>query len=497
MSNPTFSAGRKWQIALHVAVAVFSFCAIVAMLNYLSARHFMRFHWSARADMELSPRTLALLGAMTNDVEITVFFDTDSEVYTPVVRVLEEYLAATPRLTVRKVDPYRSPAAAQSVRSEFGLDPEMDDDLVIFRHGDRMRVITDRMLADYDFERVDNANQFEVRRRYRAFRGELMFTSAIADVIAQRQLRAYFLTGHNEHNPTSSEIQMGYAGFASLLTENNLTFDLLNLGPAGEIPRDCDLLIVAGPRSALLPNELDRIEQYLNQGGRLLALFNVESVVGGTGLERLLAQWGAVVGRNLVEDPEYAVKGQTAIFQTSGYGTHPIVAPLGDVRLMVLYPRTVARQRTDGATLAGTALTELVYSSTNSVLRSRIDNGQFTTTGADPTGPFPLALAVEKGGLPGVVSQRGGVTRIVAIGDSFLFGNDFLNQLGNRDFASQVINWLQDRSELMGGIAARPMVEYELALTPAQLRFVWLMLVAVLPAGVLLIGLAVWLRRRT
>ncbi|HAV63080.1 MAG TPA: hypothetical protein DCY13_12040 [Verrucomicrobiales bacterium] len=497
MTTTSFSRGLRWRIAFHVAVAVLSFVAIVAMVNYLSARHFMRFHWSDRADVKLTPRTLSLLKAMTNEVEITVFFDSESPLHAPVARVLEEYLAASPRLTVRKVDPYRNPAAAQGIRTRFNLDPEIDDSMVIFSHGERTRIITERMLAEYEFEQVPNPEEYEVKKRYRAFRGELMFTSAIADVIAQRQLKTYFLAGHHEHSPTSAETQMGYAGFGELLRENNIAFDFLNLGPSGEIPRDCDLLIIAGPRTALLPSELDRVEQYLNQGGRLLALFNSEAEKLGTGLERLLLQWGIVVGRNLVEDAAYGHNGQAAIFQTARYGRHPIVAPLGDVRLTFVFPRTIAARRDSAAGLAGATVTELVFSSTNAVVLSEIRDGQFTRTGRDERGEFPLAVAVEKGGLPGVVTQRGGVTRIVAVGDSFLFGNEILNYLGNRDFASQLVNWLLDRSELMAGIGPRPMIEYQLALTPSQLRMIRWVLVAGLPLAALLAGVVVWLRRRS
>jgi ABC-2 type transport system permease protein len=116
--NPlhTFSRGRKWNIALQVVVAVAAFMAIVVMVNYLSARHFKRFHWSDRGSVALTPRTLALLQSMTNQVEVTVFFDSEAVLFVPVNQVLEEYRAASPNLTVRKVDQHRNPAAAQALR---------------------------------------------------------------------------------------------------------------------------------------------------------------------------------------------------------------------------------------------------------------------------------------------------------------------------------------------------------------------------------------------
>lgn len=496
--NPlhTFSRGRKWNIALQVVAAVAAFMAIVVMVNYLSARHFKRFHWSDRGSMALTPRTLALLQSMTNQVEVTVFFDSEAVLLAPVNQVLEEYLAASPNLSVRKVSIDRNPAAAQAVRSRYNLPPEMDDNLVIFDHAGRKRVISERMLTDRDYEQVPNADQIELITRHRTFKGELMFTSAIADVIAPRDYKAYFLTGHNEHDPSGTEAQ-GYASFADLLGLNNLRFDVLSLGASGDIPDDCDLLIIAGPQQKFHPAELDRIEQYLNQGGRLLAMFSIgPALLTGTGLERLLAQWGVQVGANLVEDADNAQQGQAVAFLTSRFGQHPIASALGDTRLQVLSTRTIAARR-EAAGLGGASVTELVYTGTNAVVYTQFPDGQAIRTGRDPVGEFPLAVAVEKGGLPGVTTLRGGVTRIVVTGDAFMFGNQLLDYMGNRDFANQIINWLLDRSELMAGIGPRPMKDYQLALTPAQLRGVRLVLIAGLPLGALFVGFLVWLRRRS
>lgn len=493
----SFSRSRKWSIALQVGLGVLAFVAIVVMLNYLSARHFHRFHWSERGSMALTPRTLALLKSMTNQVEVTVFFDGEAELSAPVNHLLEEYLSACPHLAVHKVDLYRNPTAGQSVRTRFNLPAELDDNLVIFHHAGRTRVITEPMLVDQDYDQKLVEGQLHYRSRNLAFKGELMFTSAIADVISPRQFKAYFLTGHDEHNPSGSEAQTGYAAFADLLTLNNVRHDVLHLGASGEIPRDCDLLIIAGPQEKFLPVELDRIEQFLNQGGRLFVMFNVGPVLTGTDLEKRLEQWGVIVGRNLVEDAQNGLEGRPEAFTTAHYGQHPIVSPLHDVRLQVLSPRTIAAQANPNAGLAGATVAELVFTGTNAVVYTQFPGGQPARTGRDPVGSVPLAVAVERGGLPGVSTQHGGVTRIVVTGDSFMFANFLLDYLGNRDFANQCLNWLLDRSELMAGIGPRPMKEYQLALTPAQLSGVRWVLVGGLPAGALLVGFLVWLRRRS
>jgi len=49
---------------------------------------------------------------------------------------------------------------------------------------------------------------------------------------------------------------------------------------------DCNLLIIAGPRTELSETELQKIDQYLAQGGGLFVLFNYFSIKRPTGWNR-------------------------------------------------------------------------------------------------------------------------------------------------------------------------------------------------------------------
>ena len=476
MSDPSsFSPSRKWGIALNVALGVIAFFALVAMFNYLSARHHQRFHWSSRADVELTARTTSLLNAMTNAVEITVFFDKQSELFTSLSRLLEEYEANSGSLQIEVIDMYRDPVAAQQAKVRFDIDPEIDDNLVIVSHAERKQVLTEKSLWSFDYEQVALGDQQEYRKHYRSFQGELLITSAIADVISPRQVKAYYVQGHEEHDPTRTEAQMGYSGFHGLIAENNIALATINL-LRSEIPEDCDLLLLMGPQRPLQPVELDRIEQYLNQGGRMMIGFNYRAAQTFTGLETLLGQWGVVVGMNLIEDTDRQVSGNGQ--SSARFGAHPISGPLFGIDLLTVYPRTIAEYRDAPPGQIQADVSELVFTGTNAVVYTRFnDEGLPVSTGLDERTEFPIAVAVEKGGVPGVATARGGVTRIVVMGDSFMFSNLILNQQANRDFANQVINWLVDRSELMTGIGPRPMQEYQLTLMPGQMKTVRLILV--------------------
>jgi ABC-type uncharacterized transport system involved in gliding motility auxiliary subunit len=134
----------------------------------------------------------------------------------------------------------------------------------------------------------------------------------------------------------------------------------------------------------------------------------------------------------------------------------------------------------------------------NELIFSGNEGAAYTDTAGGLSGdgaePIPLAVAVEKGTIAGVAPDRGS-TRMVVVGESIFLGNTLMNWEANRDFASLTVNWLVDRSHLLQ-LGPRPLKEYRVSLTRAQMQMVNWLLLAVLPGSVMLLGVVVWFRRR-
>src|SRR5207249_1806501 len=92
------------------------------------------------------------------------------------------------------------------------------------------------------------------------------------------------------------------------------------------VPGDCNLLIAGGPRTSLLPIELEKIEKYLNEGGRLLALFDSRALDKETGLEQILARWGVGISSVIVRDLEQSSTKLDVV--VSAFSKHPLVNPI-------------------------------------------------------------------------------------------------------------------------------------------------------------------------
>ncbi len=492
---PSFSPGRKWNILLNTALLVLSVVALLAMVNYLVARHFQRFDWSGSGKIELSPRTRQVLAAVTNEVRVVLYFDRREPLFKMSLALLKAYAEVNPRLVIETIDYTRDTSAALAAKARYKLIQKSDRDLVMFDCQGRSKPVFQSELSDLDLNELLAGRSSEVKRV--AFKGEMQFTSALLAVITPRQPRAYFLQGHGEHNPDSDDGLMGYSKFAGVLKENSILFDKLQLEGSGEIPPDCNLLIIAGPRQSLLPDVLQKIDGYLHKGGRVLALFNHQTATRATGLERTFEDWGVAVGGNYVIDDKYAVNANKQDMVITIASGHRLMKPLLDSRLYLLLPRAISRAANQGRGTDAPQVEEIASTSSEGRLVTDIRaDGSYSRTAGDYIGAVPLMVAVERGGVRNVIADRG-ATRLVVAGDSIFLANDTIDKVANRDFAHHTINWLIAREEMLVAIPPRPLKEYKLALSRAQMTAVQWILLAGMPGTALLIGTLVWLRRRS
>lgn len=481
--EPSFSPGQKWRFSLLVGLTTLLVLLNVGLVNYLSRFYYKRVHLSSRTQVELAPRTINFLKSITNEVKVTLYYDKDDPLYSMVMDLLQEYRQANPRITIDKVDYLRDPGAAERVKAAYKLSLPSDKNLVIFDCQGRWKTADGAILAEYSREWVKDAPQPTSRSRLVAFRGEVMFTSLLLAVTNPKPLKACFLTGNGEHAIDSPDEVNGYLKFANLIQQNYVQVEPISLLGTNTVPQDCNLLVIAGPTTAIPAPVLEKIEQYLDQGGRLLALFKFEALRRETGLESILARWGVVIGANVVKDPDNTLSGTDII--VNRFGRHPCVAALMERRLHLILPRTIGKARTANQNSATTTVEEIAFSGNNSFLLG--------DTGAKQA--FPLAVALERSGVKGVVTERG-ITRIIVVGDSIFLGNRQIDSAGNRDFGGYAINWLLDRTQLLEGLGPRPVTEFRLAMTRTQLHSAQLLLLAAIPGGVLLFGGFIWLRRR-
>ncbi len=491
-SKTGFSAGRRFVIALNALAGLLALLAIVVLVNYLASGHVRRFQWARNSPFKLSPLTVKVLSQLTNEVSATIFFDPQGEedIYALTLGLLTEYQNANPRLIhVKRLDYTRFPGEARALQDRLHLGALKENDFVVIEANGRSKVFYARQLADYSVTDLF-AGHAKVRRS--AFEGEKYFTSAIFSLSYPRASKSYFIYGHGEGDPgdPSGEPRevgdMGYSKLAAILKDEiNSDWQRLDLEGASPIPADCQLLIIAGPRKAqFATNEVEKVEAYLKQGGRLLLLLDTPC-----GLLPLMSQWGVTLGKfPVIEgDPHYRVYGDAG-FLTAEMAAHPITNPLNKERLglLLLQPHPIVPYGNAAKHPGGPEVTVLADSSPLAV-----NGGQ--------SGEFPLICAIEQGVVKDLNARRAGGTRLLVAGDPYFLDDQMIDTCrANHYFANLALSWLVERNELLlSELGSWPIKEYKLELTGAQTSQLRWLFLGVMPGSVLFVGGLVWLRRRS
>jgi hypothetical protein len=493
-SKPSFTPRRKWGVGFDVVVRTLAVLAVIVMLNHLGALFFHRQYLSETTKMELSSRTKNFLNSLTNEVKVTIYYNREDDFYPNIAALLREYRALNPKISVETVDYLRDAAEALDLKKKFKLPNASqgkaeEKNFILFECEGRPLVLPGEFLVDTTVGQDQQTGEYF--RKAVAFKGETAFTAYLIAVTNPKPYIAYVLQGHGEHDLESGDEYTGYLDFKSLLEQNYVKVQPLVLIGTNVVPQDCNLLIIPGSIPAVTIDELKKLDQYFDEGGRALILFNSASLDRKRGLETILEKkWRVQVGDEAVSDKEMSTDSIKAApgkdITVINFSRHPSVKALMGSALNLYRPRSVDLIKTRENTADVPRVERLFATTEKATLEGRPE--------INPT-MYPLAVAVEKNAVRGVVTGRGN-TRMIIVGDSFFFANEPMKTHANREFAGYALNWLLDRPQFTEGIGPKPFTEFRINLTVAQMNSLRWLLLGALPGTILLFGGLVWLRRR-
>jgi len=108
-----FSTRRSTRLGVNSIVMVVMFIGILAIANFLVARHSTRWDFSETGHFTLAPQTFQVLRGLTQDVKFTVFTQERSPLFATYRDLLDSYKQASDKIKVEFVDPERKPGAAR------------------------------------------------------------------------------------------------------------------------------------------------------------------------------------------------------------------------------------------------------------------------------------------------------------------------------------------------------------------------------------------------
>ena len=446
--------GRTARYGSNMGVFAAAFIGILALLNFLSDRHHRRLDLTEMGQFTLSPQTVQILSNLTEPINVTAFFVEGNPRRQDLQDLLTEYTYHTDKIRYEFVDPDLKPSLAQ----QYGI---TSYGTIIFESAGRRQ----------DVFGVDEQD----------------LTSAILRVSRETQEVVFFLTGHSERDPSGYD-QWGYSGIRDALERDNYVVNTVNLAISSTVPTDASVLIIAAPQSALLEQESEAINAYLEDGGKALIMQEPGEEVN---LQEVLANWGIEYGDDAIIDPERGLFGMDPLSPVVDRFTFSeITRDLPGVVLSAA--RSVTRTEEQLENLSILALLESSASSWgetdfDALARQVAEYDQ----GLDSPGPLAMGMSVEaQGGDEGTST-----TRLVVFGDSDFAANSGLMFGGNGDLFLNSVNWLAEEEELIS-IRGKPPVMRTLMLSAGEARLLLYSSVIFLPAAVLVVGAAMWWIRR-
>jgi ABC-type uncharacterized transport system involved in gliding motility auxiliary subunit len=461
--------GRTARAAGASAGYVLTVLAVVVLVNFLAARHHLKFDATENKAFTLSEQTVKILQSLARDVEVTSFFKEGEPAYDKFKDLIQEYADTGRRLRHRNVDPDKNPGEARRYGiTEYGQ-------IVVESGKQESRVTTP---------------------------DEESLTNALIKVTRDRERIVYVTAGHGERDLNDGE-RGGLTALKGELEKQHYTVKPLVLGQG--VPADASLVLIAGPKKTFLDGEVRMVDEYLERGGRLLYL---QDPATDPGLDRVLATYGVAVRKDVVVDKVSRLFGGdylVPMVAPDGYDTlHPVTK---NFKIQTIFP-LASSVDVKSELPAGVSATKLAQSTTYSW--SQPENGQLQSgrmtldEKSGLHGPLTIGAAVTRkvdaAPPPEAEAKQAEKptppeTRLLVFGDSDFLTNAYFNASGNSDLALNGVAWLSEQEELVS-IRPKTSTPRILILGPQEARLYFFTIVAFAPIVTVVAGVGIWARRK-
>jgi len=482
--NSEWMKARQTRYGAYLFTYLLVIIAVLGATNWLANRHNKSFDSTANKRFSLSEQTAKVVKGLKNDVNVT-YFDKTTE-FGRARDLLDRYNNFSTKLHITYVDPDKKPqlAKAAGVRT-YGT--------IFIESG--------------------------IRREEAKSLTEEDITGALIRSLKSGERNVCLVSGSGEHALDDSG-RTGYSAAKDALEKNNYktrTVSLLQacqgatpqavkLGqpapppdansPKPQVPADCTVLVVAGPKYDYTPPAVDAVKTYVENGGRALFLIDPplklgrEDNAGSPALSAVIQSWGVTINKDLALD----TSGIGQIFGlgpevplVTSYESQPIVRDLKDVATAFPLSRTLEVKTPDKGTAE-----KLFSTSANSYATSRINSPEIRINPkTDKKGPLTLAAA----GTYSTSGDKSKEGRFVVVGSSNWVDNNILKFNGNKDLFLNMMNWLSSDEDLIS-IRPKEPEDRRLNISSRQMSVLFYTSMIFLPLIVVASGFAVWARRR-
>ncbi len=443
---------RSTRLGAHSLFSVLLAGVVVALLNFLAAKHAPEWDFSETQNFTLSRQTYQVLRTLPREVNMTAFTHEGSPGYGGYQDLLTTYAKESPLITLTFIDPERQPDKAK----------------------------------EYQVSRIDTVVvESGSQKVYLQRSSEADMTNALLRVTQDTKKRIAFVTGHGEKSLSDTE-SSGLSRAGDALTKQGYAVETVDWQNTAS--HEAAVLIVASSTVAVSSEDQNRISQYLKKGGRVLVMVDPASA---TSLDPLISPLGIQLGAGILADEQDRLgRGSPTALLVRTFTTHDITE---DFTTPILFPvsRSVSFNAVQGNTWEYVALAQTSPESWEEM--DLVNPQPEFIAGKDAKGPFTVAGLLTLKSSDQTPSAQ---SAVLIVGNAAFATNGYLTYPGNTDFFLKAIAWLAQEDALIS-LTPKDPAFHPFIPNPSQEQALVFFQVLFLPLLTLFIGLSVWKRRRS
>ncbi len=451
---------------LFISLAV----AGLVVVNYYFYLHPHRVDLTAEGVYSLSQQTQDVLASLKDVVELRAFYGPDDPEFSRLDDFLQRYRYTSDKFVYEFVDPHQRP------------------DLVERYH---ISLRGPRIVLEY--EGRESRVKFEAGKP-----AEEALTSALMEVSSsQVKNEVCFTTGHGENSTYGDDPRASMTLWNEALKTEGYKSKSISLLENPEIPASCRVVVVAGPEKDFVPQEIESLRKYFDDGGLGMVLLGAGDT---SSLNKMVNVYGVQVGRDVLVDPRLKSPFMIVSDPQQYPQSHPVfkkffrsgVVVLNQLQAVFPLARSVRRRMAP----EGLDVTELVRSTDNAWAEtSPIPQGQTPSFDKDRDIKGPVSMAVAVSALSSAAAKdRKGMKMVVFGSSQFAVDANFRYPF-NPNLLMNSLAWLTHEDSK---ITIRPKFRAAswLMLDEEQMKFITFFSSDILPLLILTLGIAIWQMRR-
>ena len=475
---------RKFKYGTLATLFTVIFIVAVILINvfvgYLTDRFVLEVDLTSEKLFEISEDTKEVIADLNEPVDIIVFADEthykdSTELYSNIYETLQRYQSlAGGMIKVTYIDPNLNPGVVEKYNALNDLQP---DDIVVATERRFKRL---QPTSLYNHQTGEDGITY-----YVGLRAEQKLTSALLYVTADTLDKALYIRGHSE--------DYGLDELTQLLTYSNYEVDNLILARE-DIPEGCTMLIISSPLNDYSPEEVDKLADFLDNGGKLVVSMDPNTLDPMTNLSLLFEEWGIRYDDRIILDSQQSLSGYPMYVVPDTQYFEGISDSINIQNHFAMIPACKPIEIT-GTQRSGIDVHPLLTSSATSYAKSVEDVIAGTDQAeGDTVGPFNMCVLAEKIATDKNLNYTRADILFCSTGmmtDSILSAPEFLNAT----WLTAALNYVSEYTDAVI-IPDKDFDSKALTILTWQGNLIFWLVIVAIPVIIIAAGVIVWARRR-